>query len=85
MADSEILELGRWALGVCVTGFFFLCGCIWWVSRQLPDAKKIAKDLGAIKDALLGTMDKQGFISKLYSIESDVEELKEKVHNVLKG
>ena len=73
MENSQILIL-------CSSGFLFLCGCMFALARQLPDAKRISQDLREIKDALLGTMQKRGFISMLYDIVEDIKELKKKAN-----
>ena len=66
-------------LTICSSGFLFLCGCLFAVTKQLPDVKRMATDLCEIKQALLGTMEKKGFISKLHDTIDDVEDLKERV------
>lgn len=81
MTDAQLM----WGLfSISATGFFFLAGAIWWVSRQLPDARKIAKDLGDIKDALIGTINKPGYISLLHDVKKDVDEMKEKINQLSK-
>lgn len=77
---NQLLTFVIWGFGLCTTGFFFLAGCIWWMARQLPEAKSIAKDLHDIKTSLLGTMDKPGIISVLTNVRRDVEDLKRRIN-----
>lgn len=72
------------SMTLSVSGFLFLCGCFWWLARQLPDVKKISTSLEEIKLALLGDLKTQGFISKLLDLERDITDLKRKLELALK-
>ena len=76
----ESTELAWRLFSISTTGFFFLIGGLWWVARQLPDAKRIAEDLTDIRNALLGTMQKEGYITKLSNLVREVEIIKKKVN-----
>ena len=64
--------------GICVTGFFVLTGWMWWMVGQI--AKKASYEwiklnmeskLDDIKGALMGTMDKEGLISRVRRIDEN--------------
>lgn len=84
MDYKTAVDLMMWGFGICATGFFFLVTCIWWIARQLPSAKKIADDIHEIKEALMGTMDKPGFIARLFDVIKDVKEIKDKMVDFVK-
>jgi hypothetical protein len=75
MNDSSfVLSL----FGICVTGFLFLAGWMFWMVQQV--AKKASYEwiklnleakLDDIKGALMGTMEKEGLISRVRRIDEN--------------
>lgn len=82
--DETNFKMVMWGFGLCATGFFFLSTCLWWIVRQIPDAKNIAHDLTEIKDALLGTMKSRGLMTTVHQIKEDVDHLQDRM-NKLEG
>lgn len=37
MNESTVLSFLRWGFGICVTGFLFLAGWMWWIVGKLHD------------------------------------------------
>ena len=73
---EQNLELIWRLFGISAMGFFFLMGCFWFIIRQLPNAKTIAEDLRQIKDAMIGTMHKPGYITVLHNVKKEVEDIR---------
>lgn len=55
------------------------------MKKLIEDIQGLASDMKAVKDALLGTYDKAGFITRLCNVETEVaqiKELKKKIFNI---
>jgi len=62
--------------GACMTGFFFLVGWIKSIESKTANIEIIQKDVKEIKEALLGTMDKKGVITKVHDQEIEIDSIK---------
>lgn len=58
-----------WLAGTSITGFLFLAGWCWNLHEKYAAISGTAKKVDEIHIALLGTMDKEGQISKLRRLE----------------
>ena len=65
-------EFAMWGFGICSAGFFLLLGMLFRTSLRM------SKPVNEIRDALIGTFEKPGLITRHYKLESDIEEIKKK-------
>jgi len=72
--------------GICVTGFFVLAGWMWWMIGQIAKRatyewiqKNVDVKLDQIKEALMGSMDKEGLISRVRRIDENCVEHRKQV------
>lgn len=77
----------RWAFGICVTGFFTICGWLFMLTRNVQNQKvltdnitKIAESMTKIEIALIGDYGSKGLITKHEDLEKDVHRIKEKLN-----
>ena len=72
--------IGAGAFGLCITGFFYILNSKDGFEKKI-DAKvnEAVRILTEIKDALIGTMEKKGVITRVYEAEKELAEVKEKL------
>lgn len=76
MEHAHILQIIFWGLGLCATGFFLLCGWMWWLVGKIKikeslveKIEEISTTLKSIDMALKGDYDKKGVITRVFEIE----------------
>ena len=72
--ESDIAILWKvllWGLGLCATGFFVLLGI------TLKTANGMTKPVEEIRDALVGTLDTPGLITKFHNAEKEIKFIKD--------
>ena len=62
--------------GFCVTGFLFLVTWVKTIDGKTSAIGTMQKDVLEIKEALLGTMDKKGIITKIHDHSVEMESLR---------
>ena len=96
MEHEFFVKLLFWGLGICVSGFFFLAGWMWWLVGKLHDKvsyewleNQFQKNLNVkmdtmnitlvdIKNALVGTFESKGVITKVEENQQTLLLIKEK-------
>jgi len=73
-----------WLAGTCVSGFLFLA---LWIRMKpgnsfVKDIEKITIILKELRDAIVGTVDKRGIISRHYDLEKEIEVLKDDIKSI---
>lgn len=83
--EGEVIGLIKWAFGLCVTGFLFLAGWMFTISRNQKDrptfketkemiadmVKPIREKVDDMHHALMGDMKEEGALSKIRRIEEN--------------
>ena len=70
---DQLFRVTMWGFGICASGFFVLLTIV------ISTANSMTKPVREIRDALVGTLQKKGLITKFYEIEEDVKEIKEEL------
>lgn len=72
---EQLWTFTLWGFGTCAAGFFVLLGI------TLKTAGKMTKPVEQIRDALVGTFDQPGLITRHYKLEEDIKNFKKKCDN----
>lgn len=74
---NQLWVFCMWGFGICATGFFAM------VTIVVKTSYDMTKPVREIRDALIGTYEQKGLITKHHELREDVDGLLEKIHLVV--